>query len=431
MTDKNLTRISKELLESVVLEQAEFFENKDLGVKRQLLNEIKETVESPHITVISGLRRVGKSTLLAQIAEKYFKKSYYFVSFEDERLINFKVEDFDLLYETLITVFGEKRIFLFDEIQNVEGWERFVRRMHDKGCKLIVTGSNASLLSQELGTRLTGRYIKVELFPFSFKEFLTFKNINLEKNFWNKTTTKDKGNLSSLVNEYLTLGGIPDALKYPELPIHKSLYDDVLYRDIATRYGIENLKSLKELSFLLVSNISALVSFNKIKDLLKLGSVNTVKSYIDYLENSWLFFVVNKYAYSVKEQQIASKKIYCIDTGIFNSVGFSFSENKGKSLENIVFIQLRKKYFDNVFYYKTAENYEVDFFVPKDGLLIQVAQKFDDEETKTREIRSLIAASKENKKIKKFLLITENKREILKIDNVVIEVMPIYEFLFS
>src|SRR5690606_14956697 len=152
----------------------------------------------------------------------------------------------DLLHETLISLFGEKKAFLFDEIQNVPGWERFVRRLHDQGYKFIVTGSNASLLSQELGTRLTGRSIRVELFPFSFQEYLNFKNIKTPN--LNVLTTKQRGNLRKLANEYLSYGGIPDALKYPELEVHKTLYDDILYRDIATRYKLDNVRGLKELS---------------------------------------------------------------------------------------------------------------------------------------------------------------------------------------
>ena len=320
--DQQSTKLTKELLSSVLKEQREAFLAKEVGIERELLDSLGEIVKAPQIMVITGLRRVGKSTLLAQVVKKYLKDDFYFVNFEDERLINFQVQDFDLLHETLISLFGERRTFLFDEIQNVPEWERFVRRLHDQGYKFIVTGSNASLLSQELGTRLTGRSIRVELFPFSFREFLQFRKVEVPS--LKVLTTRQKGGLLGLVDEYLVEGGIPDALKYPELEIHKTLYDDVLYRDIATRYNLDNVKSLKELAFYLISNISSPLSFNKLKDLLKLGSVNTVISYIDYLENSWLFFVVNKYAYSVKEQQIAAKKLYGIDTGLTQSVGFSF-----------------------------------------------------------------------------------------------------------
>ena len=428
MNDQSQTNITKNLLASALAEQYEAFTTRDLGVEREILVKLKKTVSAPQIIVITGLRRVGKSTLLAQVAKKYFKEGFYFVNFEDERLLNFQVSDFDLLHETLISLFGEKKAFLFDEIQNVPEWERFVRRLHDQGYKFVVTGSNASLLSQELGTRLTGRSMRVELFPFSFREYLSFRKVEVFD--LAVLTTRQKGNLRKLADEYITLGGIPDALKYPELQVHKALYDDVLYRDVATRYKLDNVKSLKELAFYLISNISSLVSFNKLKDLLKLGSVNTVINYIDYLENSWLFFVVNKYAYSVKEQQIAAKKMYGIDTGLIQSVGFSFSENKGKLMENIVFLQLRKKYHD-VYYYKTAEDYEIDFFLPKEGVFIQVTQHFGSEEAQERELRAIISASNEQKKVHNLIIITESEKFELERESMKINIIPLYEWLLQ
>ncbi|OQA82502.1 MAG: Archaeal ATPase [Microgenomates group bacterium ADurb.Bin238] len=428
MNNQIKTKIAPNLLASTLKEQYESFETRNLGVPREVLEELKTAINAPPVLVITGLRRVGKSTLLAQIANRYLKDNYYFVNFEDERLLNFQVSDFDLLHETLISLFGEKKAFLFDEIQNVPGWERFVRRLHDQGYKFIVTGSNASLLSQELGTRLTGRSIRVELFPFSFQEYLNFKNIKTPN--LNILTTKQRGNLRKLANEYLSYGGIPDALKYPELEVHKTLYDDILYRDIATRYKLDNVRGLKELSFYLLSNTANLVSFNKLKDLLKLGSVNTVINYIDYLENSWLFFMVNKYTYSIKKQQIAAKKIYSIDTGLTQSVGFSFSENKGKLMENAVFLQLRRKHSD-VYYYKTTQDYEVDFYLPKEGSLIQVAQHFDTAETRDREVRALVKAANEQQKASHFIVVTESEKNEFEQGKIKIQTVPLYEWLLK
>jgi len=428
MVDQKQNKLTKELLSSVLKEQFETFMARDRGVQREVLGGLKDIVRSPQIMVITGLRRVGKSTLLAQIADKYFKGGFYFVNFEDERFLNFGVSDFDLLHETLISLFGEKKTFLLDEVQNVPEWERFVRRLHDEGYKFVVTGSNASLLSRELGTRLTGRSVRIELFPFSFREFLSFKK---EKTPDLKVlTTRQKGSLLKLANDYVAYGGIPDALKYPELEIHKTLYDDVLYRDVANRYKLESMKSLKELAFYLVSNTSSLVSFNKLKELLKLGSVNTVKSYIDYLENSWLFFVVNKYAYSVKEQQIAAKKIYNVDTGLVRSVGFSFSDNEGRLMENTVFLQLKRKYRD-IYYYKTDEEYEVDFFLPKEKTLIQVSKRFDMQDLKGREMRALVVAAKEQKGSVKLVIVTERDKFEMKQDGFRVKVAPLYEWLLN
>jgi len=421
------TGMTKELLASILKEQYESFLARDRGVEREILIRLGDIVASPQVVVITGLRRVGKSTLLAQIASTHLKKEFFFVNFEDERLVNFQVNDFDILHETLISLFGDKKTFLFDEIQNVPQWERFVRRLNDQEYKFVVTGSNASLLSQELGNRLTGRSIRVELFPFSFREFLTFKNIEVPR--MNVLTTKQRGILRKLASEYMVSGGIPDALKYPKLAIHKTLYDDVLYRDIATRYKLDNVKSIKELAFYLISNTAAPISFNKLKDMLKLGSVNTVKSYVDYLESSWLFFVINKYAYSVKEQQIAAKKVYCIDTGLASSVGFSFSENYGKSMENTVFLQLRRMQ-EEIFYYKTVQGYEVDFFLPKKNVCIQVSRQIT-EDIEDREVRALIAAAKEQKSSAVSIIVTEHDKCRMKQDGMTIQVVPLYEWLLA
>lgn len=428
MSEQIQTKMTQNLLSLALKEQFEAFESRELGVEREILSNLKDLVDAPQVVVVTGLRRVGKSTLLRQIAGKYLNEDYYFVNFEDERLLNFQVKDFDLLHETLISLFGEKKAFLFDEIQNVPQWELFVRRLHDHGYKFIVTGSNASLLSQELGTRLTGRSIRVELFPFSFREFLALKETKVPD--LKVLTTRQKGNLLKLTNEYLAAGGIPDALKYPELAIHKTLYDDVLFRDVATRYSIDNVKSLQELAFYLISNTSSLVSFNKLKDLLKLGSVNTVKSYISYLENSWLFFVVNKYAYSVKEQQIAAKKLYCVDTGLAQSVGFSFSENKGKLMENLVFLTLRRKY-KTVYYFKTTQDFEVDFYIPSQQMLVQVAQKFDMQTTHEREQKALVTAKSELQKVTRLVLVNEGEKQEMEYQGARIHVVPLYEWLLQ
>jgi hypothetical protein len=418
--------INREMLVQILQEQWEMFEKKDLGIEREILPELSKMMKAPHIVVITGLRRVGKSTLLAQIAKKYLKNDYYYINFDDERLLKFEVSDFELLHETLISTMGERKIWLMDEIQNVVGWERFVRRMHDNNHKLIVTGSNASLLSDELATRLTGRSLRVELYPFSFKEYLDFNRLeNISKKI---LTTRDKGVLQRKMREYLNSGGIAEALKYPDVEVLKTLYNDVIHRDIVSRYNLENVKSLKELTQYLASNVATLVSFNKLKELIKLGSVNTVKAYFDYLDSSWLFFTVNKFAYSVKEQQIAAKKIYCIDSGLANEVGFSFSPNLGKWMENMVWVELKRRSVE-MYYYKTTSLKEVDFYLPKTQELIQVTQSLENPETRKREIQSLLEAASELKNIINLLIVTEREKEKVMIDGVEIQVVPIYEWL--
>lgn len=370
-------------------EQHQAFWGRDLGVKRLQLDDIYKLSSSPHAVVVSGLRRVGKSTILAQLAHLLGEETFYYVNFEDERFINFTAQDANFLFQILVELFGERKIFILDEIQNITEWERFVRRFMDLGYKFYITGSNASLLSRELGSRLTGRYIPVEILPFSFKEFLQLRGKN--QRITTPITTIDFARLQSELNDYLTLGGLPESLRYPDLPLHQRLYEDVLFRDIAARYRIEEIGALKELAFYLISNPATLISFNKIKERLKLGSVNTVKNYINYLEMSWLVFVVNVYDYSIKRQQIAPKKNYVIDTGLTKSVGYSFSADSGRLFENLVFLALRRKTRD-IYYFSTKEGFEVDFYLPKYRQLIQVSQTISNSETMDREVRALFHA---------------------------------------
>lgn len=424
MIENNL---DKEALKVVLNEQFTGFEKKDLGVERDQIQTVRKHLKTPFAIVFSGLRRVGKSTLLAQVARKFYPRGFYYVNFEDERLLNFTVSDFDLLYETLVELFGEKKVFILDEIQNVSGWERFVRRMIDQGFKFYLAGSNAALLSRELGTKLTGRYLSLELLPFSFGEFIRFKDLKMPANL-SLLETAARGNLKKAFNEYLRYGGIPDILKYPEAGWSKTLYEDVLFRDVASRYKISEVKALKELAFFLISNVGRLVSYNKLKDQLKLGSVNTVKSYIDYMEAGWLFFVVSQYAWSVKKQQIAAKKIYGIDTGLIQEVSFAFSKNRGNLLENLVLLELKRRQKE-VFYYKTIDGLEVDFYLPKDKFLIQVTQILRDV-NRDREINALKQAMTETGG-NFSLILTEDKHEEIKFNKISIKVQPLYEWLME
>ncbi|PIS28639.1 hypothetical protein COT42_07445 [Candidatus Saganbacteria bacterium CG08_land_8_20_14_0_20_45_16] len=407
MSENIYQTFSRTMLKTILLEQRDLFAKKDRGIKRETLDKVKVAMRSPHAIVISGLRRVGKSTLLAQIADLIGENNYYYVNFEDERLAGFSSSAANDLHKTLGLLFGERKIFLLDEIQNIPGWERFVRRFMEMGFKFYITGSNASLLSQELGTKLTGRHIPIELFPFSFAEFLKFKAFSVDVS---RLTTMEEIKLEAMFRDYLEKGGIAEALKYPELPIHATLYNDVLYRDIASRYQIEETAALKELAFYLMSNPSSLFSYNKIKELLKLGSVNTVKNFIRYTELSWLFFVVNVYAFSVKKQQIAPKKIYASDTGMAQAIAFSFSKNEGKYLENAVFLALRRQE-EKIYYYKTKSDKEVDFYLPTKKLLIQTAFTIDDPAVYKREVAALAEAMAELNINSGLILIGQGKRQ--------------------
>ena len=427
--DENIwtSKWSRDQIKAMLLEQFEAFLQYETGTVRTQLAKLEQAAGLPHAVIISRLRRVGKSTLLAQMAHQLGREQFYYLNFEDDRFINFDAGDFNDLYQVLVEIFGQRKIFIIDEIQNIGGWEHFVRRFMDQGFKFYITGSNAALLSRELGTRLTGRYVPVELFPFSFKEFLAFRNEPIP--VIGRMTTVETAQLRKALDDYLQLGGIPDALKYPEMPLLRTLYDDVLYRDIATRYRIEAISALKELAFTLMSNPASPVSFNKLKDRFRLGSVNTIKNYVSYMENSWLVFTLNLYDYSIKRQQIAPKKIYGIDLGLINAVGFQFSPNTGKLLENLVYLALRRQ-TNEIYYYTSPENYEVDFYLPDWGQLIQVTQHMKNPVTREREFRAIQAAA-QHVKVEEALILSESNAERQVVGDIPVETRSIAEWLLA
>ncbi len=242
-------------------------------------------------------------------------------------------------------------------------------------------------------------------------------------------TTADHARLQNSLQSYLQLGGVPDALKYPELPLLRTLYDDVLYRDIATRYRLDAVTIIKELAFYLMSNPASLISFNKLKDRFQVGSVNTIKSYIGYMENSWLLFTLNVYDYSVKRQQIAPKKVYSIDTGLANAVGFGFSPNTGKFLENLVYLALRRKTKD-IYYFSSPGGYEVDFYLPQNQQLIQVTQNLDHPAVRDREFRALQDAM-QSVKVQSALILTDSNAEPVEINGIPVEIHSAAEWLLN
>lgn len=418
---------SRDQIKAMLLEQFNAFWRFDLGTVRTQLSSIKQAAELPHAVIISGLRRAGKSTLLAQMAHQLGQTQFYYLNFEDDRFIQFDASDFNDLYQVLVEVFGQRNIFIIDEIQNVAGWDHFVRRFMDQGFKFYISGSNAALLSRELGTRLTGRYVPIELFPFSFKEFLDFTQRPIPT--IGRMTTVETAQLRKGLDDYMKMGGIADALKYPEMPILRTLYNDVLYRDIVTRYRIAAVSALKELAFTLMSNPASLVSYNKLKDRFKLGSVNTIKNYISYMENSWLIFPLTIYDYSVKRQQIAPKKIYGIDLGLINAVGFQFSPNTGKLLENLVYLALRRQSAE-IYYYTSPENYKVDFYLPEQRQLIQVTQHMNNPGTRERELRAIEAAA-QYIKVERGLILSESNEPQQVVDGVPVQICSIAEWLLD
>lgn len=418
-------------LREIIIEQDRFFAEETSGhIQRELLEKIKGLIKLPHAVIISGIRRSGKSTFLKQIQKKYYPDDYYYFNFEDERLLNFKAQDFNRLYELLLEIKGLSKTFFLDEVQNIDKWETFIRRMYDRGFKFFITGSNASLLSKEIGTKLTGRHQSIELFPFSFKEYLKLKKIDFEKR--NLLQTENRAGIKKYFKSYLEKGGMPEYARFGHKGIIRKVYDDILYRDIAARYGILDTRSLREVAFNLLNNTANLISYNKLKKFHGLGSVNTIKKYIDYLENSYMLFVLNKFSFSVKEQLIAAKKIYCVDSAFFDCIAFHFTQDKGDFLENLVYINLRRNHND-IFYYKTREGGEVDFVVREKRnkyKLIQVSFSLKNDKTYEREVKALHSALKELNGSMGYIL-TESEEDVIKEDRKTIIIKPVYKWLLE
>jgi predicted AAA+ superfamily ATPase len=419
----------KQLLKSLVLEQKKALMAEDSGVQRDRYAELRTHLPIPHALVIAGLRRAGKSTLLLQLIKNEYNWDVYYFNLEDERLVGFTVQDFNALHEIMIELYGERSIFFLDEIQNIPEWERFVRRLQKGKFKFIITGSNASLLSKELGTKLTGRYIQIELFPYSFKEFLNYHQMIYNENSF--LITSERALLKKQFNEYMQFGGIPEYVTYRLPHILTTLYENIIYKDIIVRYEIHSVRAFRELALYLISNIGTLISYTKLKNALNLGSVNTVKNYLHYLENSYLILSIDSYAYSILQQTISQKKVYAIDTGLVHAMSIQFSRNTGKYLENIVFLELRRRH-ELIFYYRTANNLEVDFLIQKGKKitqLIQVCESLTNEKTRQRELTALTTAMTELG-IKNGLILTLDEAEIIKLPQQhVVTVLPVYQWL--
>ena len=381
-----------------------------------LTNDINRTITRnidltlPFAITISGIRRCGKSTLMRQIMKSTNGK-YYF-NFEDPKAVSFELNDFQKLDEIFQEKFGSENCYFFDEIQNIEKWEFFIRALLDKGKHCLITGSNASLLSKELGTKLTGRHLQHELFPFSYSEFLIF------------TSTKAG---PETLTEYLTKGGFPEYLQFNRSEILQELLNDIIMRDIVVRHKLRSPKTIKELALYLISNIGVDFSYNSLAKFFNLGSTNSVVSFISYLEDSYLLFTVSKFNYSLKKQSMNPKKVYVIDNGLADVNSLSFSSNKGRMLENAVFLALRRN-GKNIFYFK--EKKECDFIIKEANKITQVIQVCYalTEENKHREIDGLVEAL-ETFNLTEGSIITFNQQDVLKIGEKTIKIIPAWHWL--
>jgi uncharacterized protein len=408
-------------LEELILDQKEVFLSRDPGTTRQL--DFEHYLSHEQIVVISGIRRSGKSTLMRQFAGRF--PDFYYINFDDERLIDFGLDDFSRLMVVFQKIHPDVRVIFIDEIQNIDGWERFVRRIHDEGYKIFLTGSNARLLGSELATHLTGRYVKIELYPFSFAELLAFRQIE-----YGTVSSSKKAEILAVFDEYLEHGGFPEFIRYQDREFLQRTYDDILFRDIITRFGIREVKAFKQLVQYLFANLASEASYNALKKTLGFKSSMSVRSYIGFVEESYLLFECFRYDRSLKKQFANPKKIYVIDTGMRNAVAFRFSEDSGRLLENLVFIELKRRTTD-VYYLRGKR--ECDFVIRNSGVItsaIQVCYELNGT-NREREIGGLVEAMTDLG-LEEGIILTYSQDETIPVENSrTITVMPVWRWLLG
>lgn len=415
--------MDKRLLRTVIADQMELKWN-DTFLRREIPDFL---INGNEIVVISGIRRCGKSTLLHQIRNSRDEKAF-FMNFDDDRLIQFKVEDFQMLLELFIELFSPQKTLYFDEIQNIEGWEIFVRRVHDYGYKVFVTGSNATMLSRELGTRLSGRFVLHELFPFSFKEYLTFKGFEIQDA--SMFSTEVRAQLQMHFNDFFIFGGFPVYIRNHNPEYLKMLYDSILFRDVLVRNNLTNEKEMQELVYFLVSNIAKQSSYNALSKIIGISNPTTIKNYTSFLQNAYMLFVTNKYDVSLKKQIQNPKKFYFIDNALVKTLGFYFSDDTGRLLENLVFIELLRRK-QEVFYHSNQK--ECDFVIRSGNsikLAIQVTHSMSDINTRQREINGLLEAM-EQYNLVSGLIITTDEEENITMNEKQISVLPAWKWLLN
>jgi uncharacterized protein len=366
---------------------------------------------SSHAFIITGIRRCGKSTLLQQIINASTQK-YIYLNFEDPRLAGFDLSDFNRLQE--IAEENDIETFFFDEIQLVNQWEIYVRFRLDEGYRIFITGSNATMLSKELGTKLTGRHISRELFPFSYREYLLF-------------TEQHACNESS--RTYLNSGGFPEFLKTGMSEILMQTFNDIIIRDIALRFNIKNTILMQQLSVWLLSNVGKLFTGNSLRKLFQIGSSASIMEYLSYFSDAYLFFFVPRFSYSGKVQMVNPKKIYCIDNGFIKTNSISFTDDHGRLLENMVFLHLRRTTTE-IYYF--AEKKECDFVVFQQKKLLALYQvcwqvDMDNIERETNGLKEAM----EFFGVNHGYIITANQTDSFILENTTITVLPFYEWAKS
>ncbi|QKF78783.1 ATP-binding protein [Arcobacter defluvii] len=422
----------KQLLKQII---RDFHLSENFDVKPR---NIQPPIDTKKIITLIGVRRCGKTSIfyhmINQLIEKIEKTKILFLNFEDERF-ELNSDELDLILQAYMELYPSYKLsecyFFFDEIQNIPNWEKFIRRMYDTISKnIFITGSNSKLLSSEIATSLRGRTLNFEIFPLSFKEYLSFKDIEVD--FY---SSKSLAFIKNAQESFLKNGSFPEILFLEEIYANKTLqeyFNVLLYKDLAERYNITNTVALKFFLKRIISSSTKQISINKIFNELKSSGIkigkNTLYEFLEYVQNIYLALTLQKYDNSLINKELGEKKIYSIDIGLNNATEFRFSDDIGKSLENAVFLELKRKEFD-IYYYRTSKS-ECDFLVFDKNTIsdvIQVTFDMSDENTKSKEIKGLIEACK-NFDLKSGTIITFDSEDELIENGIKIKIIPFYKW---
>ncbi len=390
------------------------FWNKDIdtGIDRQVTEKIYNSLKYNKIITITGIRRSGKSYIVRQLIKKLIgdgllKENTLFVNFEEPFFEDIDLKKLTGIYEAYNEIIKPKtKPYLFlDEIQVVDGWERFARSLNEKGeANIVITGSSSKLMSDELATVLTGRQITYEIFPLSFNEFLTFNKIKINTK---KDIYINADEIRKHIWNYVEFGGFPEIVLIEDTEIKTKIileyYSSILNSDIINRYQIRSIDKIKKLAKFYISSIGSPITYRNLDNFLKIPT-ETISRFSNHLQTAKLIFFIDCFSFSFKKQHNYPRKIYCTDNGFFTSVGFRFMENRGRLIENTVAIELKRRQASDssldIYYWKNDLQEEVDFVI-KDGLkvkqLIQVCYNMDNPNTRLREIKAMLKASSELK----------------------------------
>ena len=386
-------------------------------------NQDTEMLLNSHlIKLITGPRRVGKST---QALLMLRNRNFAYLNFDSQPLLD--AWDANLVMRTLDDVYPDYEYLLLDEVQNLDAWDLWVSELYRQGKNLVITGSNAKMLSSEMATALTGKYLKVEMLPFSLEEFFDWNKLDLHG-----LRPEQQADAFALMDDYMRNGGYPEVVTSRQLTrtYLDTLFDSIVWKDVAKRHNVRNITDLNDLALYLVSNFCNPVSANDLTEELGFSSVNTTKKFMDYLHEPYLFYYLPRYNNKLKLMKKAPRKVYVVDNGFVAAKAFSLSDNLGRLLENQVFVELIRSGYDTdktMFYYRSRNDKEVDFVLRKGThieQLVQVCYDMSTPKTEKREVDSLLECVAELN-CSNLAIVTNNEERIIEKDGYRIDVVPV------